>query len=87
MQLHEYRGVAKQSTGVLATRMNTKSHTKTYYPRCAWAATGIVDRWFVCLSVIYEPAHLDAIALRLQHSIYSIDSLHTISIDNGRFRC
>ena len=37
------------------------------YPRCAWAATGIVVRWFVCLFVTSISTHLDAIALRLQH--------------------
>ncbi len=41
------------------------------YPRRAWAATGIVVGWFVCLfvclSVTHESAHLAATALRLQH--------------------
>ncbi len=41
----------------------------SYLPEAcvAWPATGIVFVWFVYLFVISEPAHLDAIALRLQH--------------------
>ncbi len=39
-----------------------------YYPRRAWAATGIVVCQSVCLFVWYfQSAHLAAIALRLQH--------------------
>ena len=37
------------------------------YPRRAWAATGIVVRWSVCLFVMCESTHLHAMALRLQH--------------------
>ena len=41
------------------------------YPRRAWAATGIVVCWsvclFVCLFVTGISTHLDATALRLQH--------------------
>ncbi len=43
------------------------SNNCIYYPRRAWAATGIVVGWFVCLSVTHESAHLAATALRLQH--------------------
>ncbi len=39
------------------------------YPRCAWAATGIVVGWFVCLCVTCESTHLDAIALRLHNKL------------------
>ncbi len=40
----------------------------SFITRGAWAATGIVVGWYVCvcLFVISEPAHLD-IAVRLQH--------------------
>ncbi len=38
-----------------------------YYPRRAWAATGIVVCLFACLSVTHESAHLAAMALCLQH--------------------
>ncbi len=38
-----------------------------YSLRRAWAVTGIVVRWFVCLFVTHESSHLDAIAQRLHH--------------------
>ena len=45
--------------------------TLVCYPRRAWAATGIVVCWFVCLCVTCESTHLDVIALRLQPWIVS----------------
>ncbi len=38
-----------------------------FVTRGAWAATGIVVCWSVCLFVTGISTHLDAIALRLQH--------------------
>ncbi len=44
------------------------------YPRRAWAATGIVVCWFVCLCILNLLT-----GYHMQHCVYSMDSLHTTS--------
>ena len=46
-------------------------HACNYYPKCAWAATGIVVCLFVCLSQVYLYTHRMP-----QRCVYSMYSLH-----------
>ncbi len=63
--MHEHRGLYHQWKVSGAVSQIKDVFRQNCYPRLAWAATGIVVHWSVCLTS--EPAHLIAIALRLQH--------------------
>ncbi len=57
--------IIMNNTVIIASFYIAPTSKLNYYPRRAWTAAGIVVCWFVCLCMICESTHLDAIALRL----------------------
>ena len=56
-----------------------------HYPRRAWAATGIVVRWSVCLFVMCESTHLQCHGTAFTAWIAFIQQV--INFNSGRISC